>query len=48
MIYDGQLLNAATRQLSIVAPSKKRVKGKLQKDIKVSFVKTVHEYTRAS
>ena len=36
IIIEGQLMNMATRQLSIVAPSKKHVKGKLKKDVQVS------------
>ena len=36
LIIEGQILNLPMKQLSIVASSKKRVKGKLQKDVKVS------------
>ena len=35
MFIDGQFMPMATKQLSIVAPTKRRVHGKLQKDVKV-------------
>lgn len=36
LIIEGQIMNLPTKQLSIVASSKKRAHGKLQKDVKVS------------
>jgi len=35
MLYDGQILDAPVKQLSIVTPSKKRVHGELQRQIQV-------------
>ena len=35
MVMDGKIIGTPVKQLSIVAPSKKRVHGKLQKDIQV-------------
>ena len=36
LIIEGQIMNLPTKQLSIVASSKKRAHGKLQKNVKVS------------
>ncbi len=35
VLYDGQILGTPVKQLSIVAPSKKRIHGQLQKQVQV-------------
>lgn len=41
MLVDGQILQVPIKQLSIIAPTKRDVHGKLQKDMKVQWRRAI-------